>query len=71
MKRFYESTGIEPTEGGFAVTLDGKPARTPAKRLLALPTGPWAEAVAAEWAAQESDVKGFRPRCFRLVPSGL
>ncbi|MFN3320727.1 MAG: ATP12 family chaperone protein [Allorhizobium sp.] len=51
-KRFYESVGIEEREGGFSITLDGKPVKTPAKNLLALPTREAAELVAAEWAGQ-------------------
>jgi len=37
---------------GFAVALDGRPIRTPGKAPLRLPTRAFAEAVAAEWAAQ-------------------
>jgi len=29
-KRFYASAGVAEAEGGFSVTLDGKPIRTPA-----------------------------------------
>src|SRR5690606_19556184 len=33
-KRFYEAVSVVPGEGGFAVHLDGKAVRTPAKALL-------------------------------------
>jgi chaperone required for assembly of F1-ATPase len=37
---------------GFSILLDGKPVRTPAKALLAVPTRALAEAIAAEWQGQ-------------------
>ncbi len=51
MKRFY--TDVTVVEGeGMSIQLDGRPVRTPARALLALPTAALAEAVAAEWRAQ-------------------
>jgi chaperone required for assembly of F1-ATPase len=51
-KRFYKSVGMEEREGGFSITLDGKPVKTPAKNFLTLPTRAAAELVMAEWAGQ-------------------
>jgi chaperone required for assembly of F1-ATPase len=51
-RRFYEKAGVVASEGRWAVQLDGKPLRTPAKKLLALPTEALANAVADEWARQ-------------------
>lgn len=51
-KRFYKDAGVKDGEGGFAVTLDGKPIRTPSGRVVAVPVRPLAEAIAAEWQAQ-------------------
>ena len=51
-KRFYKSVAIEKEGAGFALLLDGKPVRTPAKAQLLLPTRALAEAVAEEWRAQ-------------------
>ncbi|MDQ0421067.1 chaperone required for assembly of F1-ATPase [Peteryoungia aggregata LMG 23059] len=51
-KRFYENVGMEEREDGFSITLDGKPVKTPAKKLLTLPTREAAELVVAEWAGQ-------------------
>jgi chaperone required for assembly of F1-ATPase len=51
-KRFYKEASVEARDGAFALLLDGRPARTPARRALALPTESLAEAVAAEWRAQ-------------------
>jgi chaperone required for assembly of F1-ATPase len=51
-KRFYTTAGIADMDGGFAVTLDGKPIRTPSGRRVVAPTSEIADAVAAEWNAQ-------------------
>src|SRR5689334_7891570 len=55
-KRFYTSTGVVPAEDGFAVTLDGKPIKTPSGRVVAMPSRVIAEAVAAEWEAQKETI---------------
>jgi chaperone required for assembly of F1-ATPase len=55
-RRFYASVSVAAAPEGFAVHLDGRPARTPAKTLLLLPTERLAEAVAAEWAAQQEKI---------------
>ncbi|MDA7423117.1 ATP12 family chaperone protein [Thalassococcus lentus] len=55
-KRFWKSTEVAQTEGGYTVTLDGRSVRTPAKTLLVLPTQTLANAIAAEWDAQEDKV---------------
>ncbi len=51
-KRFYNQAAAAPVPAGFAVLLDGKAVRTPARSALVLPTEGLARAVAAEWAAQ-------------------
>jgi chaperone required for assembly of F1-ATPase len=57
MKKFYKEVSTGPAvSGGFAVLLDGRPIRTPEKSLMAAPTTMLANAVAAEWAAQEDTV---------------
>lgn len=56
MKRFYKTAGTAPAandaRGGFHITLDGKPVRTPAKAHLVVPGEGLAAAIAAEWQAQ-------------------
>lgn len=52
-KRFYTTVSIAADGEGFAIHLDGKPVKTPAKNTLHLPTREAAELVAAEWAAQD------------------
>lgn len=51
-KRFYKHAGITPQETGFAVELDGRAIKTPAKAPLVLPTEALATAIANEWAEQ-------------------
>ncbi len=51
-KRFYKSASVEQSGEIWAVTLDGRPIKTPAKADLSLPTEALAEAIAAEWNAQ-------------------
>lgn len=55
-RRFWTTATVEPAEQGFTVLLDGRPVRTPAKTRLLLPTRSAAEAVAAEWQAQDKIV---------------
>src|SRR6201999_169376 len=51
-KRFYTSAGVSEMDGGFAITLDGKPIRTPSGRVITVPVREIADAIAAEWQAQ-------------------
>lgn len=55
-KRFWKEAGVSELEGGFGVHLDGKPVKTPAKAPLVVPTRAMAEAIAAEWDAQEGKI---------------
>ncbi|GAB4531739.1 MAG: ATP12 family chaperone protein [Parvularculaceae bacterium] len=58
LARFYECVDIAPADAGegggagFVIMLDGRPARTPARRRLAAPTRAAAELAAEEWRAQ-------------------
>jgi chaperone required for assembly of F1-ATPase len=52
-KRFYVKAGIVQSPDGFTITLDGRPVRTPSGRALAAPVAGIAEAIAAEWDAQQ------------------
>lgn len=55
-RRFWTTAAAVPVEGGFTVQLDGRPVRTPLKSPLVVPTLALAEAIAAEWQAQEGKV---------------
>jgi chaperone required for assembly of F1-ATPase len=56
MKRFYKLATIAPAEAGFAIALDGRPVKTPAKAPLAVPSKALAEAVAGEWNGQSEEI---------------
>jgi chaperone required for assembly of F1-ATPase len=51
-KRFYAKAGVVEATDGFAITLDGKPIRTPSGHPVVAPVREIAEAIAAEWEAQ-------------------
>lgn len=61
MKRFWKQVSVEPAEGGFRVTLDGRPLKTQAGAPQVVPTRDLAEAMADEWRDQgdEVDPRGF------------
>jgi chaperone required for assembly of F1-ATPase len=51
-RRFYKSVDVARETEGFAIALDGRPVRTPARRPLAMPTQALGDAIATEWEAQ-------------------
>jgi len=51
MKRFWKDVTVEPGKEGWAVKLDGRPVKTPARAALAVPSEVLAEAIAEEWRA--------------------
>jgi chaperone required for assembly of F1-ATPase len=57
MKRFWDAATVVPDEKGFAVQLDGRPVKTPAKRALVVPTELMAQRIAEEWDAQQETVQ--------------
>lgn len=56
-KRFWKDATVVETDGGFTVELDGRGIKTPAKRLLVVPTRAMAEKVADEWQAQDGVIR--------------
>jgi len=71
IKRFYRTAAIGEVEGGYALLLDGRGARTPAKNKLVAPTRAIAEAIAAEWAGQGAVVDPTSMPVTRLANSAL
>jgi chaperone required for assembly of F1-ATPase len=49
VKRFWKEVEVVQEQGGFAILLDGRPVKTPARAPLAVPTELLAEAIAEEW----------------------
>lgn len=70
-KRFYEKVATAAVEGGYAVHLDGRALRTPAKAPLIVPDESIAAAIAAEWAGQREFINPATMPLTRLVNSAL
>jgi chaperone required for assembly of F1-ATPase len=68
-RRFYAKVAIVPVTEGHGVQLDGKPVRTPARRVLAAPNPALAEALAAEWDAQRDLIEPAKMPLTRLANS--
>jgi chaperone required for assembly of F1-ATPase len=66
-KRFYEAAGFAEVDGAFALTLDGRKAKTPGRKLVAMPSATLAEAVAAEWQAQAEYINPATMPLTRIV----
>lgn len=66
-RRFYASADVAETNEGFVLELDGRPVKTPARRVFSAPTAPLAEAVAAEWNAQGEFIEPARMPLTRLA----
>lgn len=66
-KRFYTDVSVSLRGEAYAINLDGKPARTPAKRLLAFPAQALADAVAREWAGIAGVIDPARMPLTRLA----
>jgi chaperone required for assembly of F1-ATPase len=76
MKRFYKTVSVAAASGDAGqeehrILLDGRPMRTPAKGVLAVPTRVLAEAIAAEWEAQRDHIDPASMPLTRLVNSTL
>lgn len=56
-KRFWNRATAEAAGNGFAILLDGRAVKTPAKAPLVVPTLALATAIAAEWDAQTGKVR--------------
>jgi chaperone required for assembly of F1-ATPase len=64
MKRFWKSVEVVREDDGWAIALDGRPVRTPARALLKVPNDSLADAIAGEWRAVGEDVD---PRAMPLT----
>jgi chaperone required for assembly of F1-ATPase len=66
-RRFYVTADLKKAEEGFTMTLDGRPVRTPARRLLTFPSRALAERSVAEWQAQDDYIDPARMPLTRLA----
>ena len=71
-KRFYKVVDVARGEDGFAITLDGRPLKTPGKKIpVVLPVLSLAQTMAGEWAAQEKYINPATMPMTRLINSAL
>lgn len=70
-RRFYKSVALDEGAAGFAVTLDGKTAKTPGGSRLILPSRRVAEGLAAEWDAQSEFVDPTTMPLTRIANSAI
>lgn len=71
MKRVYKRVGTRQAEGGWGVALDGRPMRTPAKNDLVVPREGLAAAIAAEWEAQQGEIRPATMPLTRLAATAI
>jgi chaperone required for assembly of F1-ATPase len=64
VKRFWEGVAIEAGNGGWAIALDGRPVKTPARAPLVVPAEALADAIAGEWRSVEDEID---PRAMPLT----
>ena len=56
MRRFWKEVTVEQDEAGWAVRLDGRSLRTPARASLSVPNRPLADAIAEEWRSAGDEI---------------
>lgn len=66
-KRFYRSVAAQQSADGWGIALDGKALKTPAKHALCVAAKALAEAIAAEWDAQQEYVQPETMPLMRLA----
>lgn len=71
MKRFWKDVSVEESADGFAILLDGKPVKTPARRSCSVPVRAMADEIAAEWDAQEELVSPLKMPMTRVAATCL
>jgi chaperone required for assembly of F1-ATPase len=71
MKRFYSTAAVVQQADGYALTLDGKLARTPARNALAVPGRALADAICAEWRTQGEVMDIVSLRLTRLANTAI
>lgn len=72
MKRFYKVAQVVGDEsGGFSLTLDGRPVKTPGRNELLVPMRGLAEALCAEWDAQTDEVDPGQMPLMRFTATAI
>jgi chaperone required for assembly of F1-ATPase len=71
MRRVYKDVETRPLDNSWGVALDGKPLRTPATLELAVPNEVLASAIAAEWDAQQEEIRPATMPLTRLAATAI
>jgi chaperone required for assembly of F1-ATPase len=71
MKRFYQAVRVASSGQGHGILLDERPARTPARQPLVVPTAPLAEAIAGEWREQRETIRPELMPLTRLASTAI
>lgn len=71
IRRVYKTVSVDEKAGLFRVLLDGKPVMTPMRAQLGTPHRALADAIAAEWDAQNPDIDPEAMPLTRLVSTAL
>ena len=71
MRRVYKKVEHRPVDRGWGIALDGRPMRTPGKAELVVPSAALAEAIAAEWEAQQGDIRLATMPSTRLAATAI
>src|SRR5437016_8851723 len=71
MRRVYREVTTRPASGGWGIALDGRPMRTPGRNELIVPSAALAEAIAAEWEAQQGDIRPATMPLTRLAATAI
>jgi chaperone required for assembly of F1-ATPase len=70
-KRFYKAAAAGVRDNDFSLLLDGRPAKTPAKNPLVVPTMAAAQDLAAEWERQQGVIDPGSMPLTRIVNSAI
>lgn len=70
-KRVYKAVSVDEKDGRFRVLLDGRPVLTPLRKAVDMPNRALADAVAAEWDAQDPVIEPEKMPLTRLVSTAL
>jgi chaperone required for assembly of F1-ATPase len=71
MRRVYREATARQVEGGWGIALDGRPMRTPARHELVVPSAALATAIAAEWDAQQDEIRPATMPLTRLAATAI
>lgn len=71
MRRIYRRAEPLPTGAGHGVALDGRLVKTPDKNELVVPSAALAAAIAAEWDAQEAEIRPAEMPLTRLASTAI